>query len=155
MSIVGNLLSGGLAVSTDFVASNVLAIILTLTTQRELLLMLDLVFLTLLHLAEAFLTSFFATNDTLSPVMERVIIHFVTLPKMALMFVLLRIILPIATELFETSQIRWNDVIVAIVYIFSMLFLFIERNRVPPAASSTGGNVEKSEKGLAAVLIDE
>lgn len=131
MSVFSGLLGGGLSVATDIVSSNILAGVLTLTTQRDLVLMITVELLVIFSVTEGYLMRVFARSDALSPLMERTLLHFITLPKLAFAFVILRLSMPIVTEQFETSQIRWNDIVVGGFLLLSVFFLIVERNRLP------------------------
>ena len=145
-SLIAGVLSGGLSVATDIVSSTVLGQVLQITTQRDLLVLIAAALLAVLLFAEQMLTVVFAKTDVLPPVLERVILRYVTLPKLALAFVLLRLLMLIATDLFDTSSLRWNDAIVVVCLVFSALFLVVERSRPPEkpkdtdAPATTGGN---------------
>lgn len=143
MAALVGALSGGVSVATDIISNTLLTWVTPLTTQRDLLVMIVAALLVILLFVEQLLTTVFAESDVLSPVIERVILHFVTLPKLAFLFVLLRLLMSLATEFFETSVLRWNDGVVALILIFSVFFLVIER-AAPPAVAAVAAVAAKA-----------
>jgi hypothetical protein len=124
-------LVGTLPVATDIISSAFLVQALLLTTQRDLLVLIGIALFALFLFFEQLFITLFAQTDVISPIVERVILQFVSLPKMALGFVLLRLVSLIATELLDTSAMRWNDALVALFLVFSLFFLTIEKGKPP------------------------
>jgi len=126
-SFVLGVFGGALATLTDKFSVVVLAQVLLITSQRTLLLFVAVALLLLMLGVKEVLASVFAKTDVLSPVVERIILQFVTLPTLALIFVTFSLLLGIVTDLLDTSNIRWNDALVAVLLAFALIFLVVER----------------------------
>lgn len=139
-----SIFGGAVAQITDIVSSAVLVQVLLITTQRDLLLLISTALLVILLFVKEMLTSVFAKSDVLSPVLERVLLQFVTIPTLAFIFVMLRLFMDIATGLFDTSDVRWNDALVAALLVFALTFLVIERAKPKetPAATRALGDAK-------------
>jgi hypothetical protein len=128
MSTVKSILSGSINVITDIVSANVLTQILLLTTQHDLLIVLSIECIIVLQFIDEVLMRIFAKSEFFSDMVERAIIRFVAVLRIAFIFVLIRIGMGLVTEIFETSRTRWHELVVIIVLLFGFVFILIERS---------------------------
>lgn len=136
MSTVRSVLTGGITVITDIVSANVLAQLLLLTTQPDLIIALALESILLLQYADELLTRFFSKSSFFSDHVERMLMRFVYVIRMACVFVLVRVGMAAATEILETSATRWHELAIIIVLTFGFIFILFERSNTAPVAET-------------------
>lgn len=145
MASIKTVVMGSIPVITDIVSANVLAQVLLLTTQQDLIVAMAIECFILMQYLDMVLTEVFAKNNTLSDSVEHVILRFIYVVRIAFTFVLVRIGMAIVTELFETSQVRWHEVVNIVVLTFAFVFIIVERNTTTTTDNTPASPTPKKE----------
>lgn len=126
------------------ISDTVLNMLLTLTTQLELLALITAEVLIFLLMGRTLLQRFFDTTDYLNETVERVVMRFIDLTIIIVSFSMLSSLSRIANDLYGASLIRWQDMVQAFLIIFAFIFIVVEKLKAPPAPSLATGAKPKA-----------